>query len=617
MNQRRTLSRLSRLSRLALPALPLLGALSASAADVVSSGATQLLWGDLHLHTRLSMDAYVNGTRRVSQEDAYRFARGETIVADNGVPATLRRPLDFLAVTDHGENLGIYASIADGDPRVAGTVAGERWGEVLTLADAGSGLRNAFRTVISRGGPLPPLPEPALRSTWEAVATLADRYNEPDRFSTLIGYEWTSMIAGDNLHRVVLYRDGAGRAARELPVSAHADPDPQSLWAALARYEAGGGQVLAIAHNGNLSNGRMFAPRTLDDRPLDAAYARTRAHWEPVYEVTQVKGDGEAHPVLSPEDAFADFETWDAYNVAETAAKAPWMLRYEYARPALIEGLAQEQALGVNPFRFGMIGSSDIHTGLATTREDNFFGKFPDSSPAPDRWAPKPGTNRHRNRELAAAGLTAVWAHRNTREEIFDALRRREVYATTGTRIRLRLFGGWAFKPGDAQRADFAEHGYRHGVPMGSTLPPRDDAAAPTLLLHAAQDPDGAFLDRVQIVKGWIDRSGTAREHIYDVAWAGSDRQRKDGSLRAIGTSVDVATARYTNTLGAPTLSAWWRDPDFDPALPAVYYARVLEIPTPRWTTHDAAQYDRTLPDDVAPTLQERAYSSPLWYRPR
>ncbi len=574
----------------------------------------RLLWGDLHLHTKLSMDAYVNGTRRLGQEDAYRFAMGETVVADNGVPARLRRPLDFLAVTDHGENLGLYASIAAGDPKVAGSDIDRRWSEVLELVGE-LGLRGAFQTAIGKHGPLPPLPEEVLRSTWREVAALSDRYNQPGRFSTLTGYEWTSMVSGDNLHRVVLYRDDASLAGASLPVNAQLDPDPETLWAALARYEKTGGKVLAIAHNGNLSNGRMFAPTRLKGQPLTTAYAEARARWEPVYEVTQVKGDGESHPALSPEDAFSDFENWDEWNVAETAPKEPWMLRYEYARPALGEGLRHERELGVNPFRFGMIGSSDIHTALSTTAEDNFFGKFPTSEPSPERFAPEPGSNRHRNRELAAAGLTAVWARENTREAIFDALRRREVYATTGTRIGLRFFGGWNFVAADIHRPDYDRHGYRNGVAMGGELSQCSGDCAPAFLVHAARDPRGAFLDRIQIVKGWVEDDGVAREKIYDVAL--SDRRRRQGDRVAeVGSSVDIEAATYSNSIGAPELAAWWRDPEFDPKHAAFYYVRVLEIPTPRWTTYDAAFYGSALPDDVPATLQERAYSSPIWYQP-
>lgn len=574
---------------------------------------TQLWWGDLHLHTGLSMDAYINGTR-LGPEAAYRFAMGEAVTADNGTPARLGRPLDFLAITDHSENMGVYTSIAAGDPRLDGTPVATRWTEVLELVGE-LGLQGAFRAVMGKHGPLPDLPETVLQSTWRDAAQLADTYNRPGHFTTLIGYEWTSMISGDNLHRVVLYRDDAARAGQQLPASAQRDPDPESLWQALADYEKRGGQALAIPHNGNLSNGRMFAPERINGEPLDAGYAENRARWEPVFEVTQVKGDSEAHPNLSPDDPFSDFENWDRYNVAETAPKEPWMLRYEYARPALAEGLRHQQSLGVNPFMFGMIGSSDIHTGLSTVEENNFYGKFLSSEPSADRFA-SDSPNR-RNRELGASGLAAVWAPDNTREAIFDAIRRREVYATTGTRIRLRLFGGWAFAADDIHRADYVHHAYSTGVTMGSELPPRTTDTSPGFLVHAARDPEGAYLDRIQIIKAWVDDNGQARERVYDVALAGEARRAEDGTVADIGSTVDTGKATYSNAIGAPELAAWWRDPDHDPGLPAVYYARVLEIPTPRWTTYDAAHFGASLPDDQPATLQERAYSSPIWYRPR
>jgi hypothetical protein len=571
---------------------------------------TNLYWGDLHLHTNLSTDAYVNGTRRVGHEQAYRFAAGGSVVGDNGITARLRRPLDFLAVTDHGENLGLYPEITSARSRLAGTPLAARWGEVLGLIDK-VGLREAFMTVTRQHGPMPDLPQDVLKSIWSRVAHTADAHYRPGRFTTLIGYEWTSMIDGDNLHRVVLFRDAAAKVETVLPVSAQDSSDPEHLWAALARYEDTGGKVLAIAHNGNLSNGRMFSPTRINGQPIDRKYAETRARWEPVYEVTQVKGDGEAHPTLSPTDEFANFELWDQWNVARTARKQPWMLRYEYARSALRDGLLIERRVGANPFKFGMIGSTDSHTGLSTTEEDNYYGKFPSSEPAPGRAF---GTLGETNWELGASGLAAVWAPENTREAIFDALRRREVYATTGTRIRLRFFGGWNFAANDIERADYARLGYRQGVPMGSDLVRRTGAAAPTFLIHAVRDPLAANLDRVQVVKGWVDAAGRGHERIYDVAHP-MPRGGRDRGVPA-GSNVDLKTATYRNSIGAPELATWWRDPDFKPGEAAFYYVRVLEIPTPRWTTYDAAYFRTPLAPQIPRLVQERAYSSPIWYRP-
>ncbi|MYM63429.1 DUF3604 domain-containing protein [Pseudomaricurvus sp. HS19] len=576
-----------------------------------------LYWGDLHLHTRLSADAYINGARRIGQEEAYRFAMGETVTADNGVEAKLHRPLDFLAVADHGENLGLYARIEAKDPLVVGQPVGDRFGEVLDLYEK-VGLRNAFMQVIRKYGPMPEMPKEVQQTIWSDVTKTADEYNQPGRFTTLIGYEWTSMINGDNLHRVVLFRDSADKASQMLPINANEDPDPEALWAGLAAYEEKtGGKVMAIAHNGNLSNGRMFSPQRVNGDPMDRQYAETRMRWEHVYEVTQMKGDGESHPALSPTDEFANFETWDKTNVAFSTPKEPWMLQYEYARSALLDGLAHQQKLGANPFKIGLVGGTDSHTGMVTTEENNFFGKFRGSNPSPDRSHNKMGGQFEANVDLVSSGLTAVWASENSREAIFDALRRREVYATTGSRIRLRFFGGWNFASDDIARPDYARYAYSHGVPMGSDLPARDRGAeAPTFLIHAVHDPDSANLDRVQVVKGWVDAEGKTHEKIFDVAL--SDNRKPDwrGRVKPLKSTVDVEKATYRNSIGDPELATWWQDPDFDPARQAFYYVRVLEIPTPRWSTYDSAYFGGELSADVPAELQDRAYSSPIWYQP-
>ncbi|MCB2073221.1 MAG: DUF3604 domain-containing protein [Novosphingobium sp.] len=574
-----------------------------------------LYWGDLHLHTNLSFDAYMQGNTQTSPEDAYRFAMGETVTADNGVQARLRRPLDFLAVTDHAQSMGLLTSIDRDEPLLAGTSVKERWTEIKQLVKE-KGLREGMFASIRKHGMPPNLPEAVQRNVWKETAATADRLYRPGKFTTLIGYEWTAMIDGDNLHRVVLYRDYADRAGQTMPFSAQDSNDPEDLWAALARYEDNGGRVLAIAHNGNVSNGRMFAPNRINGKPLDRKYAELRSRWEPVYEVTQVKGDGETHPALSPTDEFADFERWDQGNVAETEPKQPWMLRYEYARSALLDGLLFERKLGANPFKFGMIGSTDSHTGLSTTSEDNFFGKFLNSEPRADRDKESMSGAIARNWELGASGLTAVWAPENTREAIFDALRCREVYATSGSRIRLRFFGGWGFAKGDIDRADYARFAYRHGVPMGGDLPRSASAGAPTFLIHAARDPDSANLDRAQVIKGWIDAKGERHEKIFNVALSDGRKVGKDGKVKPVGSTVDAKTATYRNSIGDPELATWWRDPEFDPTQPAFYYVRVLEIPRPRWTTYDAAFFGRDPSPDAPVSIQDRAYSSPIWYRP-
>lgn len=594
---------------------------------------TNLYWGDTHLHTRNSADAFSVGNEAVTPEDAFRFARGETIVASTGVRAKLRRPYDFLAVSDHAEYMGIYVRLQKGgDPRLERWEVGRGWAELLRRRDAraaaaGVGhshsddskvLGKGFADAIQSKDPKFRVPAGIQESIWVEAARTADRFNEPGRFTALIAYEWTSMIGGDNLHRVVLYRDGADKAAQLLPFTAQDSTDPEDLWRALADYEKRtGGQVLAIAHNGNVSNGRMFAPQTLAGKGLDSDYARRRIRWEPVYEVTQMKGDGEAHPTLSPTDEFADFETWDQGNITLSAPKQPWMLQYEYARSGLREGLAHEAKLGVNPFKFGMTGGTDSHTGLSTTAEDNFFGKFPESEPQPNRIHHRMAGVLQESWELGASGLAAVWAPENTREAIFDAFRRKEVYGTTGSRIMLRFFGGWDFAPSDVRRPDYARIGYSKGVPMGGDLPGTGSRGAPTFMVVAAKDPDEANLDRIQIVKGWLDAKHTTHEKIYDVALSdGRKVDPKTGKAPPVGNTVDVVNATYSNSIGDPELATVWTDPDFDPEQRAFYYVRVLEIPKPRWTTYDAKFFGIALPASVPTTVQDRAYSSPIWYQP-
>lgn len=577
---------------------------------------TNLYWGDTHLHTRLSADAYITGTRATADQ-AYRFARGETVIVDNGLPVRLRRPLDFLAVTDHAEYMGIYERLAAGDSALSNWEVGQRWAELLARDEANE-LAVAFSDAIQSDDPAYRVSDPVRRNIWKEAAEVADRYNEPGLFTAFVAYEWTSMVSGDNLHRVVLYRDDAERAARKLPFTAQHSLDPEDLWAALADYEEDtGGQVLAIAHNGNVSNGRMFSPTRENGVPIDGDYASRRARWEPVYEVTQVKGDGETHPYLSPDDEFADFETWDEGNITLSAGKEDRMLQYEYARSAFREGLRHEAALGANPFKFGLIGSTDAHTAVSTASEDNFFGKFLKSEPGPGRTRRKMAGVLQESWQLGASGLAAIWAEENTREALFDAMKRREVYATTGPRITLRFFGGWEFAPDHLESPDYERLGYRKGVPMGGDLADAPSGESPRFMIVAARDPDGANLDRVQVVKGWLDADGRTHETIHDVALSDGRHVNPDtGKAPPVGNTADVAGASYTNSIGEPGFALVWRDPDFDPGEPAFYYVRVLEIPTPRWTAYDARYFKIEVPDAAPMVLQDRAYSSPIWYTP-
>ncbi|MEM1436409.1 MAG: DUF3604 domain-containing protein [Pseudomonadota bacterium] len=575
-------------------------------------------WGDTHLHTRNSADAYSLGNMNLTPADAYRFAQGQPLMAHNGLQVRLRQPLDFLVVADHAEYLGGYYRFNVDDPLVVETKAGKQWAGYL---EEGNPIKliGAFTASMSDPENNFPFPESARRAIWQNVAQTADEYNRPGRFTTLTGYEWTSMITGNNLHRVVIYKDGADKVAQLPPFSGQDSLDPRDLWAALARYEElTGGEVMAIAHNGNLSNGMMFPNEMVDGDPLTLEYAQTRARWEPLYEVTQVKGDGEAHPFLSPNDEFADYETWDADNIGRTQKKENWMLKHEYARGALKLGLQFEESLGTNPYKFGMIGSTDGHNTFSTTQEDNFFGKFPESLPGLERTRnAMAGNQLWQNWRIVASGYAAVWAEENTREAIFAAMKRREVYATTGSRITVRFFGGWEYAEDAIDDPNVLDIGYGGGVPMGGDLSAAAPGQAPRFLLLAAKDPSGPNLDRIQIVKGWTTEEGGTEEKVYDAVWSG-ERQRdpQTGKLPPVGSTVDVATASYSNRIGAAQLGTVWVDPEFDPRQRAFYYARVIEIPRPRWTAYDAVYFKLDLPEEVPMVIQDRAYTSPIWYTP-
>lgn len=580
----------------------------------------RVYWGDTHLHTNYSADSYSYGTQSLSPAEAYQFARGRALTSETGWRVQLKRPLDFLAVTDHAEYLGGFLYADAGDEELLRTELGRRWRDILERGEDIELIREIV-VAFNQGKEGKQLPEAFRRRIWKEVTRTADDYNEPGRFTTLIGYEWTSQIDGNNLHRVVLYKDDAETASSLLPFSALDSRDPEDLWRFLADYEAKtGGQILAIPHNPNVSNGMMFAAATLSGDPLSADYARRRSRWEPLLEVTQVKGDSETHPILSPTDEFADYQRWDQANIMMNQKKEPWMLPTEYARSALQLGLQHGERLGVNPFKFGMVGGTDSHTSLSTTTSDNYFGKFPNSEPSAERMFTLMAPNidiPSDNWRLGVSGLAAVWARDNTREALFEAMQRRETYATTGTRIQVRFFGGWDFEADTVHRADYAKVGYERGVPMGGTLATPPEGAAPVFMVTASRDPEEANLDRVQIIKGWIDERGERQEKIYDVALAdGREVDPETGKAPPVGNTVNVADATYSNSIGDPHLAAVWTDPDFDPQRPAVYYVRVIEIPTPRWTAYDAAFFGTQPPPEVPMVTTNRAYTSPIWYEP-
>ena len=585
--------------------------------------ADQVFFGDTHFHTEVSFDAGLVGTT-LDIHDAFRFARGEKINSNTGQPVQLIRPLDFLAITEHAEFNGLATGLRESSP----LLLADPWGKTIyEMFNSGEeGRMKAFQDIIKWGtikGENPFGDDELSRSIWNESIKIADDYYEPGRFTSLMGFEWTSSPGGNNLHRVVLFEDGADKTSRTVPYSLFDSDDPEDLWAYMANYEEKtGGRVFAVPHNGNLSNGLMFSGKTRTGKPMDRAYAEARARWEPLHEMSQIKGDEETHPLLSPDDEFADFERWDVSNISGSAAKEDWMLQFEHARSALKLGLELGQKLGANPYKFGLIGAIDAHTALPTSREENYFGKYAHTEPSPNRHdrdvIPAEDPNlRILTSQESASGLMAVWARENTREELFSAMKRKEVYATTGTRIRVRVFGGWDFVPEDITTGDFAAKGYRNGVPMGGDLRDAPSDGAPRFMIRALRDADGANLDRVQVIKGWLDSKGELHERIYDVAVSDDREIGADGRCKTpVGSTVDISMATFTNTIGSALLAAHWQDSDFDPAEPAFYYVRVLEIPTPRWTTYDAAFFGIPLPDTVPPTIQDRAYTSPIWYTP-
>lgn len=587
------------------------------------------LFGDTHLHTGFSMDAGAFGCR-LHPRDAYRLAKGAEIMASSGQPVKLSRPLDFLVVADHSDNMGFFPQLLAGAPGMLADPTGRRW---YDMVQSGKGAEAAIEIIVafSQGTfPKALMSFPgttAYRSAWQETIAAAEEANDPGRFTAFIGYEWTSNTGGNNLHRNVIFRDGGDMANRVEPFTVYppyGSDDPRDLWKWMAAYEdKTGGNVLALAHNGNLSNGIMFPfIESFTSKPMDKQYAETRAKWERLYEVTQIKGDGETHPFLSPNDEFANFERWDKGNLDLSVPKKPAMLEFEYARSALKNGLLLEKKLGVNPYKFGMVGSTDAHTGLAAVEEENFFGKATNSEPNAERSTHPFITNPKTNLtimgwEQTASGYAAVWAAENTREAIWDAMERRETYATTGSRMVVRFFGGWDFDAADASTRSPAVAGYTKGVPMGGDLRDAPTERAPTFLVAALKDPIGANLDRIQVIKGWLDAKDDVHERIYDVAVSGGRAIDANGRCSTpVGDTVDVANATWTNTIGAPELIAVWKDPDFDPKQRAFYYARVIEIPTPRWTAYDAKRLKANIPKDAPMTTTDRAYTSPIWYTP-
>jgi hypothetical protein len=609
----------------------LAAALACLGMTIAPAGAreTQVYWGDTHLHTSYSFDVYLFGTFAATPDTAYRFARGLPVVS----PTTqtrwqLSRPLDFLVVADHAEALGSMLKLYSGDPAFTQTRSGKVLLEIggskrpedlmkayKVLQGTGSGLDNAYGVTPKdfyldlHGGE-------KRRSAWNEIIDAAERYDQPGVFTALIGWEWSSQPGGANLHRVVFTPQGGSVARQFLPFSFLESGDPEDLWRWLAEVSARtGAQFMAIPHNANLSDGRMFPLVRANGQPIDAAYSKVRQQWEPVVEVTQIKGDSETHPRLSPTDEFAEYETYSFIMTPE--GRTAGANEADYVRSGLKRGLALEAKTGTNPYKFGMIGSSDSHTGMSAVEEQGFAGKnYHDAFPATR--AEPTGLGAAKGWDMGAAGFVAAWATENTRQGIYEAFKRKEVYASTGPRITLRFFGGFDFHPADLKAKDLAAVGYHKGVPMGGDIEAGAGRKAPSFLVAALKDPLGGNLDRVQIVKGWLEADGSTRESVYDVAVSGGRKIGPDGRCATpVGNTVDLATGNYSNAIGAAELAAVWRDPDFDPAQRAFYYARVLEIPTPRYSLLDSIALGKPWQDTGRPaTIQERVYGSPVWYTP-
>lgn len=587
----------------------------------------QVYWGDTHLHTSNSSDAFGFGVR-LGPEDALRFAMGEEVTSTTGTKAKLSRPLDFLVIADHSDGLAVLRAIYEAPRLMLRDPLLRRWHDMMQ--EGPEGTQKVAAELIDRFSKRtlpaamldPKAAEKRTRSTWDEHLGIIERYNDPGKFTAFAGFEYTLMRTGDNLHRVVMFRDGKDRAKKVLPYSSLIGTTPDDLWNYMDAYQkATGGQMLAIPHNSNVSNGLMFQMTQPGGGAMTAAYARRRAAHEPLVEATQIKGDSEAHPFLSPNDEFADFGKagWELGNLTMETKKTPDMFAGEYVREALKRGLLIEQRTGVNPYKFGLIGSTDSHTSLATGDEDNFFGKHSGGEPGAKRalQAQNLGTRVGRfGWHYLAGGYAAVWAKANTRSAIFDAMTRKEVYSTTGPRMQVRVFAGWDFAVNDL-KADWVKAGYARGVPMGADMKP--GKGAPSFIVSALKDPMGANLDRVQMVKGWLDKTGKLHEQIYNVVWSDAAKRPllANGKLAPVGDTVDLATASYTNSIGAAQLQTVWTDPDFDPGIKAFYYVRVLEIPTPRWPAYDALRYNVKMPPEVRMKDQERAYTSPIWYSPK
>ena len=590
-------------------------ALAEDGTETAEEFPANVYFGNFHVHTSYSFDAVTNGAT-TTPADAYRWAKGEAIPAGVlGGELKIERPLDFYAVSDHAEYLGVFKKMFDpNNPLSKLPIAKDITSKDTKVAfDAYARILDSMEPGMSD----PTLSDPEVtKPIWKEMVETADKYYEPGKFTTFPAFEWTSNPDKLNLHRVVVFRTSEG--VPDMPYSALDSEDPRDLWKWMEAARRGGATLFAIPHNGNASDGLMF-PVELDGKPLTAEYIETRTSNEPVYEVSQIKGTSETFPSLSPNDEFADFEIWD-YILSSTNVTHPKHKKGSYARQAYLDGLSMAANGKQNPYVFGLIGDSDTHNSASAIEEDNYTGKFGiEASPAHRLDGPIPGdeANNQRVREFSSGGLAAVWAPENTREAIWNAVKRKETFATSGTRMQVRFFGGWDYSDESMQGDGWAKAAYGAGVPMGGNLEPGGNGQKPVFLVQAMKDSAGANLDRIQIIKGWVDEAGEQHQKIFDVALSDDRKAGADGKVPAVGNTVNVKDATYTNDIGATQLSAVWTDEDFDPEQYAFYYARVIEIPTPRWSTYDAMRVGRKPRDDLPVTIQERGWTSPIWYSPR
>ena len=583
------------------------GSTPTSAARPQANPLKNAYFGDLHLHTSYSMDAFVFAAR-TTPEDSYRYAMGEA-VEYMGKKEKRSVPLDFLAVTDHAEYLAVVRETINPE----GPFAKTDWYKIMTSADPQvSG--QAFKTLIGStmaNKPLPEFSDPkTLRSTWETYMSAADKYYKPGFFTTFVGYEWTSMPGGQNLHRCVIF---AGKGP-EMPFTAFQSQDPEELWKNLEAQRKLGLDVIAVPHNGNVSNGLMFDKKDMSGKPLTSDYAHRRMANEPLAEIIQTKGQSETSPALSPSDEFANFELFTSLLGGNGEAHSA---TGSYLRQAYGVGQELQEKLGVNPFKYGIEAGTDFHSGITSTEAGNYPGSHgnQDSDPrtvitATSSVVGEPPIT------LGSGGLTGVWAEENTRESIFGAFKRKETFGTSGVRLKVRMFAGWDYPKDVTKQSNWLTTAYSKGVPMGGDLSNAAAGAKPTFLVQAIKDPNSGNLDRIQIVKVWT-KNGKSHEKEYNVVWSGDRKMdAKTGKIPAVGNTVDVKTATYTNSIGAAELIGEWTDPDFDAAASATYYARVLEIPTPRWSTYWAAKLGLSPNPKEPPAIQQRAWTSPIWYTP-